>query len=166
MKAFLHCVLYLFLAGISFFFVGEALPRRWFHPDRRPFSCMKHEQNGKIYDHLHIRGWKDRVPDLSKLLPDMIPKRLRACESLSQMDRLIRETCVAELTHNVLIGAGLACLWIWPGRGGRIMSLLWAVGNVPFILIQRYNRPRLEHLAERLHPANHQTNHQKGAFVV
>ena len=57
------------------------------------------------------------------------------------------ETCVAELTHALLCIAGLALLWLWPGTGGIVLFALYVLlGNIPFILIQRYNRPRLQKL--------------------
>ena len=57
---------------------------------------------------------------------------------------MIQETCVAELTHALLCLAGIAVFWIWPGPGGLILFLIDVfLGNLPFILIQRYNRPRL-----------------------
>lgn len=162
MKSFFSCILYLAILGIIFFWIGEALPRRWIHPDQFPFRCAEWEQSGRVYDQFHIRLWKDKVPDLSRLLPDMVPKRLCTGEPCGQMGRLIPETCVAELTHDTLILTGFVCLWIWPGTGGTTVSLLWAVGNVPFIMIQRYNRPRLAHLAGRLDL----TNHQKGVSIL
>ena len=161
MNGFFVCVYYLAVVGIASNLIGELLPRQWFHPDHFPFRCMNWEQEGKIYHHLRIRLWKDRLPDMSKLLPRMMPKQLRACETPRQVDRLILETCVAELTHVLLIVAGIGCLLLWP-RGGKWISLLWTLGNIPFILIQRYNRPRLSHVADRLDLANQ----QRGVYVV
>ncbi len=38
-------------------------------------------------------------------------------------------------------------LWIWPGAGGIIVTVIYILlGNLPFIIIQRYNRPRLQRL--------------------
>ena len=46
---------------------------------------------------------------------------------------------------------GLALLWIWPGWGGAAVFLVDVLlGNVPFILIQRYQRQRLLHVQARL----------------
>ena len=46
--------------------------------------------------------------------------------------------------------AGLALLKIWRGPGGVILTVIYIVfGNLPFLLIQRYNRPRLLRLAEK-----------------
>ena len=60
---------------------------------------------------------------------------------------MIQETCVAELIHMLLSVTGLACLAIWPGLGGIAVTIVYILlGNLPFIIIQRYNRPRLERL--------------------
>ena len=46
------------------------------------------------------------------------------------------------------IRAGL--LKIWRGPGGVILTVIYIVfGNLPFLLIQRYNRPRLQRLLEK-----------------
>ena len=40
---------------------------------------------------------------------------------------------------------------LWPGWGGAIVLAVWVLlANLPFILIQRYNRPRLMRLAALL----------------
>ena len=63
---------------------------------------------------------------------------------------MILETCEAEVTHLLLCVTGLYCLWLWPGAGGVVVYAIYALfGNVPFILIQRYNRPRLVRLYSR-----------------
>ena len=63
---------------------------------------------------------------------------------------MIGETCIAELTHGLLCFAGLALPAIWPGAGGIILCIIYIVfGNLPFLLIQRYNRPRLQKLLAR-----------------
>ena len=56
---------------------------------------------------------------------------------------MIQETCVAELVHGLLCLSGLACLKLWPGMGGAIITLLNLVVNLAYVAIQRYNRPRL-----------------------
>ena len=45
----------------------------------------------------------------------------------------------------------LLCLRLWPGWGGVLVWAVWfLLGNLPFILIQRYNRPRLLRLRSLL----------------
>ena len=43
----------------------------------------------------------------------------------------------------------MALLWLWPGVGGiAVYAVYVLLGNVPFIMIQRYNRPRFARLLE------------------
>ena len=67
----------------------------------------------------------------------------------TRLPQMLRETCVAELTHWLLCVAGLHCLTLWPSVGGLAVVCLNILGNLPFILIQRYNRPRLARLLEK-----------------
>lgn len=67
------------------------------------------------------------------------------------MPRMIQETCVAEFIHAANCILGLYCLKIFPGIGGIIVVFIYAVVfNLPYILIQRYNRPRLIRLYKHL----------------
>lgn len=159
---FVYCVTYLGLAGLLSHFIGEAIPRKWLDPQSFPYRPMGWEKQGKLYLQLGIRKWKDKVPDMSKVLPDMLPKRLSARNKGAEAAALVEETCVAELTHGILCLAGIGCVFLWPGPGGWAMAALWAAGNLPFILIQRYNRPRLAKLAGRA--LNESPNIEKGAL--
>ena len=65
----------------------------------------------------------------------------------AQLPRMIEETCVAEFTHFVLILLGFYALRLWPGTGGAVVTAIYILfGNLPFLIIQRYNRPRLQKL--------------------
>ena len=146
MHGFWRAALYAAALGVLAHPVGQALPRRWFDPHQAPYRCRDWEKGGRVYNKLHIRRWKDRLPDMSRLMPDMVKKKLSAADPMS----LVQETCVAECVHwaLTLLSAGIFFLW----RSGWA-ALLWLVynvlGNVSFIVIQRYNRPRLQKLAEK-----------------
>ncbi|MGM9662354.1 MAG: hypothetical protein ACI3WR_04610 [Oscillospiraceae bacterium] len=141
------CILYLLTLAILSHIIGEELPRHWFDPDKRPFTSFAWEKEGRFYEKLGIRWWKDRVPDVSRADPKMRRKQLSAVRGREDLVALLRETCVAEAVHVALILLSPPLLWLWPGVGG---VCVWAVdvllGNLPFILIQRYNRPRLKAL--------------------
>lgn len=47
------------------------------------------------------------------------------------------------MSHFISILAGFICPIIWKSLGGVIISLVYMIINIPFIIIQRYNRPRL-----------------------
>mgnify|MGYP007069896430 FL=1 len=158
-----YCVLYLALLGVLCFPFGRLLARHDFRADQPPFQSLPLEQNGKIYEKLGIRKWQNRVPDVSKVMPNIVPRKaMEKNLSFTGLYRMVQETCVAEMTHVLLCFAGIALLWIWPGAGGIALYILYVVlGNIPFILIQRYNRPRLQRLllaAERRERRIHESS--------
>ena len=146
-----HCFMYLCLIGILGFFIGRILPKGWFHPDGILFRTCAFEKNGTIYNRLKVKRWMNKVPDMSRILPGMMPpKSLSPGIGPKQLDLAIRETCIAEFVHLALGLLGFFCVLIWEGIGGRILALLYLIGNLPYIIIQRYNRPKLMRVAERL----------------
>ena len=150
MHPLLSCLIYVALIGIISQLIGPFLPRHWFHADRFPFRTYAWEKGGKVYIKLGIRRWKDLVPDMSRIAKNMVTKKLPLGSGSAQMERLVQETCVAELVHAVLIIFGLWILHLWPGWGGIIFWILYAVfGNLSFMMIQRFNRPRLVRLASK-----------------
>ena len=163
--AFLKSCLYCTLIGIASHYIGEALPRRWFHWDRFPFLDWKWEREGKIYDAIRIREWKDQLPDLSRVMKDMIPKRVGVCPTSSEVYLLVKETCVAELIHWVLCLLAPGVYFFWHNGMGVFLTALFVLGNIPFILIQRYNRPALVCLAKRLEAREERKRDARAHFV-
>ncbi len=146
MHGFWRAALYAAALGILAHPVGQALPRRWFDPYRTPYRCRDWEKGGRVYNKLHIRRWKDRLPDMSRLMPDMVKKKLAAADPMS----LVQETCVAECVHCWLVVLSVGMLFLWKSVWSWALWLVYnLLGNVSFILIQRYNRPRLLRLAEK-----------------
>ena len=99
-----------------------------------------------------VERWKTLVPDMSRLLPDMVKKQVDpTAVTAAQAAVLVQETCVAEAVHTASSLLGLLCLRLWPGWDGVLVWAVWfLLGNLPFILIQRYNRPRLLRLRNLL----------------
>ncbi len=118
--------------------------------NKHPFKSYKWEKNGKIYDKIAIRKWKSKVPDMSRYLRFLMPKKVVSGTTSKDIKALIKETCIAEMVHIALIVLSLAVLFICPGRAGVILYILCFAGNLPFILIQRYNRPQYILAEERL----------------
>lgn len=145
MMLLLNCLIYIALSGAVSFVLGRILPKRIFHPDRFPYRTLKVEKEGKLYLKININHWQSVLPDMSRILPGLMPaKRIMHRPTDAQLVCMIRETCVAEFIHVLLCVSGAALIWIWPGLGGVLVYALYVLlGNVPFILIQRYNRPRL-----------------------
>ena len=94
------------------------------------------EKNGRLYEKFGIRRWKDKLPDMSRIFPFMMPAKNGFADV---------ETRVAEFVHAAIAVLGFPCIFIG-GAAGTVIWILWALGNIPFIMVQRYNRPRLEKL--------------------
>ena len=148
MEQALRFALTVALVGIAAHFLGEALPRRWFDASRFPYRAFAFERNGRFYEALGIRRWKGLLPDKSRFAPGAYKKSIRAGQQTSaHMERLLQETCVAEFIHFLLILLGFYALRLWPGMGGAVFTAVYILlGNLPFLIIQRYNRPRLQRL--------------------
>lgn len=145
----LYAALYVAALGILSHFVGQALPRAHFDPQKFPYRSADWENGGKVYEKLGIKHWKDRMPDMSKIMPDMVKKKMSAVKSQG-MDVLIAETCVAECVHWALMLLSLGIFFFWRGAWAVVFWLVYnLLGNLPFIIIQRYNRPRLVMLEQR-----------------
>lgn len=148
MKAFIICLCYAAGLGVLSFFLGRLLPKRWLHPDKFPFRTYAWEE--KLWKALQIRKWQAKVPDMSRLFKKLMPGKSphaedRAGSSYNDSGNL---RCRADARASVL--CRLALLKIWRGPGGVILTVIYIVfGNLPFLLIQRYNRPRLQRLLEK-----------------
>lgn len=143
-------LLYIPAAGIAAHFIGEVLPRSWFDADRFPFRCQTWEQNGRIYEKIGVRKWKDRLPDKSKMAKHMVRKSVSLTGGADQVERLVQETCVAEIVHWVLMLLSWIIRLLCGSWYGTVIAVLYALSHVPYIIIQRYNRPKLQMLAQRL----------------
>ena len=138
---FLRCFIYLFVCGVISFLLGRLLPYKWIREERFPFASG--EAESRFYDRIGIRSWQKKLPDMSRIFPRLVPPKTLEGEMVHKLPCLIKETCIAELIHVLLAVAALYCMVIWQGAGGIIVTILFEIGNLPFIMIQRYNRPRL-----------------------
>lgn len=146
----LYAVIYIAVLGILSHFVGQALPRARFSAESFPYRTADWENGGRVYEKLGIKHWKDALPDMSRIMPDMVKKKMTGQNREQGMDVLIAETCVAECVHYWLIVLSLGIFLFWRGVWAFVFWLVYNIlGNVPFILIQRYNRPRLVLLEQR-----------------
>lgn len=148
---FWKCVAYLCGTGVLGFLGGRLLSKKQMNPETGLFRCRQREEGGRVYEKLGIRKWHKRLPDMSRILPFLMPPKNLQGDYKNRLDEMIQETCVAEVVHILVSLLGLFCLDLWPGIGGVVMVLIHTMLlNVPFILIQRYNRPRLMRLRNKL----------------
>lgn len=151
MDGFLKCICYLAILGIAAFLLGRILPHKWFHYDRFPWRMWKLEQGGAVYRKIRIYKWKEKFPDMSRIFPGIMPsKKVPRKFDPAQIREMIVETCIAEGIHGFLCLAGLGCLFLWKGPGGICAAVFYALGNIPYCLIQRFNRPKLVKILKSL----------------
>lgn len=150
-SGWLKCLMYMALLGVLATPAGRLIAKARLDPDRFPYKSLPFEAEGKFYEKLGIRRWKDLLPDMSRVLTRTLPeKKVSLRDDGQRMEALIHETCVAECVHGILCVLGLGMLAIWPGPGGAVVTAAYILlGNLPFMLIQRYNRPRLRRLLEK-----------------
>ena len=146
-----NCLIYLVTIGIAGFTLGRILPKRWMKYDAPPFRALPFERNGHFYRKLGVHRWHKLLPDMSRILPGSMPaKRITAHLTAAQAEVMVQETCIAETIHVLLSLAGLAMPFLWPGPGGLLaLAAYFLLGNLPFIIIQRFNRPKLRSLLQR-----------------
>jgi len=135
--------------GVPSFFIGEKLPREWFDAERFPFSSFAWEKDGKVYEKIGVRKWKKITPDMSKYIRRAFPKQGSMMRDAAFLRRLLAETCSAEIVHWGLI---LFCpvFPILMEKYGYLSMLLFNIGNLLPIIIQRYNRPRVLQIVQRI----------------
>lgn len=165
MNRFFRCVLYLAVLGFLLFLTGRVLPKGWFRYDCFPYRPLKLEQEGGIYRRLNVHKWKEKFPDMSAILPSMIPsKKLPKTMNSALMEMMVQETCIAELTHSLLCVTGFGCVIIWKGIGGISIAVLYAIANLPYCVIQRYNRPKLVKILMTLRAKEENSRNEENTY--
>lgn len=158
--------LYLFLRfasivgvmGVPSFFLGEKLPRSWFKADAFPFRCYAWEKDGRIYEKIGIHKWKTLTPDMSKYIKRTFAKQGNIMRDPEHLRRFVAETCSAEFVHWMLILLSPVFI-VLMDTYGILPMILYILGNLASIIIQRYNRPRLIKLIQRIEKRNASTAH-------
>lgn len=150
MDVFLKCFIYLTSVGMLAFFAGRFIPKSWINPDIFPYKTCRFENDGRFYEQFGVRKWQTKVLDMSKIFPKIIPQKKINGDLQDSLPLMIKETCIAELIHWILFIPVLYCLSLWEGLGGVIIVTLYELFNIPYIMIQRYNRPRLINTLKRM----------------
>jgi glycosyl-4,4'-diaponeurosporenoate acyltransferase len=98
---------------------------------------------------LRIDRWKDKVPEAGGFFRGGVSKRHLPAHDPAGLELFVRETRRAELAHWWAMGCGLLfVLWNSP-LGATLLIGYGVLANLPFIVIQRYNRFRIHALIER-----------------
>jgi len=118
--------------------------KRWLYKER------EWEEGGRVYDRLFgVRKWKSRLPEMSDFVKFAFPKKHLKSTDDDYLARFVLESCRSEWTHWMIICSSLLFL-LWNEFIPAFKIILLAtVLNMPYIIIQRYNRPRIIRLLEK-----------------
>ena len=111
------------------------------------------ETDGRWYRRrLRVHRWKDKVPEAGDLFRGGVSKRHLPASGVAELQLFVRETRRAELAHWWAMWCGpIFVLWNPPLAAG-LLVFYGVLVNLPFIVIQRYNRFRILALTRRLYP--------------
>lgn len=134
--------------GVSYF--SSRLPIAWFDPDGWLYRTRRWERGGRVYERIFlIRAWKRLLPDGAALFRRGFRKRRMTGRSPRYCRTFVLETCRAELCH-WLVFALVPLFFAWNPWWVAWPMVPYALAvNLPCIVAQRYNRPRLAALAQR-----------------
>lgn len=130
---------------IARIFYDAYIPKAWLDPDLKLFHSYAWEDNGRIYERLfHISRWKDYLPTVSS--PTHFDKTHFTSLDEDYIKQFIWELNMAESHH---LRSIITCLVFALWNPLDMFLFVFTVNvliHLPFIMIQRYNRPRLRHI--------------------
>ena len=119
------------------------LPERWFDRPSRPPAGRPDR------GFLQIHRWKDAIPDGASWFRGGFAKATLTAQEPAYLRRFITETRRGEACHWTVL-ALIPVFFLWNPWWGDLIIAIYAIGaNLPCILIQRYNRGRLQHMLGR-----------------
>ncbi|MCA0968602.1 glycosyl-4,4'-diaponeurosporenoate acyltransferase [Priestia flexa] len=134
---------------IAISYACGSIPITFFEKDYLIFKRMKWETDQK-YKKVWIHKWKTFLPDAGKVMKSGFYKKTWQSRSPEYTRQFLLETKRAELTHWLSIcPAFLFFLWN-SAYVGWVMVVYACITNLPFIIIQRYNRIRIVRISQRI----------------
>lgn len=131
-------------------FAAHRLPRERLECDQSILRLRRFEAGGRGYERvLRIKRWKDRLPEAGALFRGGFSKRRVERHDRAYLAEFAVATRRAELAHwAIVVLAPTFFAWMplfgMPWWLATAMFGYGVVANVPCILVQRYNRARLE----------------------
>ena len=129
--------------------VIHKMPAKYFSPYKKAYKSHKWEK--KFYKAIKIVKWKDYIPDTGKMTTGLSKSEIASTQT-DYLYHFLVETCYAETIHIWMALVGIINILIMPKDLFLPMMLPFFIINfilnIPPILIQRNNRPKLLHIYE------------------
>lgn len=131
--------------------IALAIPDRAYNPNAFFYRSHRFEKEGEIYNRFFaVRKWKHLLPDGGGILKKRgFRKKKLQNFSKDNLERFLIESARGELTHWLAIFP----FWIFgffaPAYMIPIMLAYALIVNLPCIIAQRFNRPRIIKILNR-----------------
>jgi glycosyl-4,4'-diaponeurosporenoate acyltransferase len=124
-------------------YTAHRLPLRRLDHDGHLTRLRSWEREGRAYERLGIRRWKDRLPELGAAFRGGVSKRSLSSSGTVDLTRFAAETRRAEIVHWAIpLVTPLFSMWN-PSWLVGAMATYAVAANLPCLIVQRYNRGRL-----------------------
>ncbi|MFP4643922.1 MAG: hypothetical protein ACLFM0_06175 [Spirochaetales bacterium] len=128
-------------------FLAHHMPLRWFQADRWCFRSRSWEQGGAFYRrYFAVDRLRRRLPEAGSLFAGGFSKASLLTSEPAYLARFVAETRRAELSHWMAVGASLFFFFWNPLHIAIWMPVYAVITNIPFVIVQRAVRPRLQAL--------------------
>ena len=126
--------------------------RLWLYRQR------KWEQGGRFYEkYFHVKAWKSHLPDIGDIFKWRFSKRHLQTSACDYIQKFLAESCKAEFAHWMIIVSSFVFVLLGSLSAFFEIFSLSAILNLPYIIIQRYNRPRLIRLLQINAPQHYES---------
>jgi glycosyl-4,4'-diaponeurosporenoate acyltransferase len=127
-------------------YIAHRRPVASFARDTWLYQLRAVERGGLYEQRLAIKRWKDRLPEAGGLFTGGFSKRSVRTKDRETLERFVVETRRAEWTHWAIMAATPQFL-VWNPWWVEPFMIVYALAaNLPCLLVQRYNRTRLQRL--------------------
>lgn len=152
--------------NIGLAFLVRKFPKRLYNPNLSFYTERPFEK--KLYKKLKVAKWKDKFPEKGGMV-GFSKKRLKSPSNPEYINQFITETCIGELVHylwGVFGFLSLPLTFLVDGTANyihvfAIMATLNLIVQLFFSIIQRFNRPRLLRIKNKLNVKKNKSNSLK-----
>lgn len=150
LRLFKMNIIVFILISLVMTLVCDKIPSKLYDYKKWMFRVRKWEHGGLFYEkYLMVKKWKSKLPDISDFVKWRFNKKHLAESDSEYLSVFLTESCKSEFTHwMIILSTVIFAFW-----NDSLTTFLFFVAasllNLPYIIIQRYNRPRLIKLLRR-----------------
>lgn len=144
LKDFASNIMFFLFLSVLITYISNKVPEAVYYYKGWLFKEREWEKGGQFYqDKLKVKNWKKHMPELGDFVKSVFPKKYIREYSKEYLLVYLTESCKAELTHWAIILSTLI-MGLWNDFNMTLLMLIIAFSlNIPFVIIQRFNRPRI-----------------------